>query len=63
MKAVVNKDECISCGLCPSTCPEVFEFGDDGKAEAIVDTVPKECESTAEEAAEGCPTSAISIDK
>ena len=24
MRAVVNKDECISCGLCPSLCPEVF---------------------------------------
>ncbi|GAA0127168.1 ferredoxin [Clostridium sp. CTA-19] len=62
MKAVVNQDECIGCGLCPATCPEVFEMGDDGKAHATVDEVPNGAEDSAKEAAEGCPTSAISID-
>ncbi len=35
MRAVVDKDTCISCGLCVSTEPEVFEFDDDGKAVAV----------------------------
>ncbi|MGL4730621.1 MAG: ferredoxin [Clostridium sp.] len=62
MRAIVNKDECIGCGLCPATCPEVFEMADDGKAEAIVNEVPSGAEDSAKEAQEGCPTSAISID-
>ncbi len=32
MKAEVNQDTCIGCGLCPSIEPEVFKIGDDGKA-------------------------------
>ena len=35
MKAIVNQDTCISCGLCISTVPEVFEVNADGKAEAF----------------------------
>lgn len=34
MKAIVNQDSCIGCGLCISTVPEVFEVNADGKAEA-----------------------------
>ena len=34
MKAIVNQDTCIGCGLCISTVPEVFEVNADGKAEA-----------------------------
>ena len=30
-KVVVNKDVCISCGLCTTIAAEVFGFGDDGK--------------------------------
>ncbi|WP_426348130.1 ferredoxin [Alloiococcus sp. CFN-8] len=62
MKAIVDKDTCISCGLCPSICPDVFEFDDDGKATAIVDEVPSEMEDTAQEAADSCPVSAISVE-
>ena len=34
-KVTVKKDVCIGCGLCTSTAPEVFAFGDDGLAEAV----------------------------
>jgi len=61
MKAHVDQDTCISCGLCPSVCPEVFEFNSDDKAEAIVDVVPSEHESAAQEARDSCPVDAISI--
>lgn len=61
MKVKVNKDLCIECGLCVSTAPEVFKFDTDGKAEEIVDTVPNEMESAAQDSVDGCPTSAIEI--
>ena len=52
MKYHVN-DSCIGCGLCTSTCPEVFSMGDDNKA------VPAGAESSAEDAMNGCPVTAI----
>lgn len=61
MKALVDKDLCISCGLCVQTCPDVFSWDDDDKAEAIDDEIPEELEEAAQEAADGCPTDAISI--
>ena len=60
MKATVN-DSCIGCGLCEGVCPEVFRMADSGKAEAYAE-VTVELESTATEARDGCPVSAISIE-
>jgi len=62
MKAQVDPDLCIACGLCVSTCPEVFDWDDDGKARAKDETIPSELEASAQEAAEGCPTEAIKIE-
>ncbi len=61
MKASVDQEGCISCGLCVSTCPEVFFMNDDDKAEAIEDDIPEENESDAEDARDGCPVSVIDI--
>ena len=49
MKARVDKDTCIGCGLCPSICPEVFEL-------------PEDCHDEAKEAAESCPVDAIEVE-
>jgi ferredoxin len=62
MKALVDKATCISCGLCPEVCPEVFDMDDDGKAVATESDVPKTSENSAKEAAEGCPVSAITVE-
>ena len=59
MKAYVDHDLCIGCGVCPSVCPEVFEMGDDGLSHVIVDTVPEDAEDNAKDAEESCPVDAI----
>ncbi len=62
MRAEINRDGCISCGICIDTCPEVFKFADDGLAEVIKDPVPKEAENKAVEAQESCPVSVIKVE-
>ena len=62
MKAYIDRDECISCGVCVDTCPEVFRFADDDLAEVYVDIVPEDAEETAIEAQENCPVSIITLD-
>lgn len=62
MKASIDRENCISCGLCESICPEVFRMGADGPAEAYVESVPEAFQDTAKEAAEGCPVSVITVE-
>ena len=61
MKAIVNQDTCIGCGLCISTVPEVFEVNADGKAEAFGHTTP-ENKAAVQEAIDACPVQAISME-
>jgi ferredoxin len=61
MKAVVNEDECTGCTLCAETCPDVFEMEDD-MAKVKVDVVPPDAEESAKQAAEDCPSEAITIE-
>lgn len=58
MKARVDPDICIGCGLCANTCPEVFEMQGD-KAVAKVSAVPAGAEDTCKKATEECPVTAI----
>ncbi len=61
MKAVVDRDLCIGCGLCEDTCPEVFRLGEDGIAHVISAEPPHETYEDIHEAAEMCPTAAITV--
>lgn len=58
MKYKVNEN-CIGCGMCVNTCPEVFTMSDTGQAVAIESEVPAENLADAENAAHGCPVDAI----
>lgn len=62
MKATIDREGCISCGLCASTCPEVFLMADDGRAEVCVDPVPESAKDTAAEARDNCPVSVITLE-
>lgn len=63
MKASIDRDGCIACELCPSTCPDVFRMADDGLAEVYVDEVPKNSENKAKEAEADCPVSVIKVEE
>jgi len=65
MNVYLDKDTCISCGLCPSICPEVFEMQDDGKAGICnggKNLVPEDALDSVKEAEEACPVAAISTE-
>ncbi|MDI9495689.1 MAG: ferredoxin [Bacillota bacterium] len=62
MRARVDRDACISCGLCESICPDVFELDDENISVVKVDPIPAEAEACAKEAEEECPTNAIHVE-
>lgn len=62
MKAHIDRDGCISCGVCPELCPDVFRMADDGLAEVHVDEVPEDAKDLAVEAQESCPVSVITVE-
>ncbi|NLM60894.1 MAG: ferredoxin [Clostridiales bacterium] len=62
MIAKLDRDGCISCGLCSEICPEVFRMADDGIAEVWQEEVPEEVEDAAVEAQESCPVSVITVE-
>ncbi|MGE5542465.1 MAG: ferredoxin [Bacillota bacterium] len=57
---MVDKDLCISCGLCPEICPGVFEIGETEKARVKDDA--DYSEGCAREAADSCPVGAIAVE-
>ncbi len=61
MKATVDQDLCIGCGLCAEICPSVFRMNDDNLAEAHGEVTPDN-QAQAEEARDSCPVEAITID-
>lgn len=53
------KEDCIGCGMCAGTCPEIFHMTDEGIAEAEDKEVDATLKEDAQEAMEGCPVGAI----
>lgn len=62
MKAKVNEN-CIGCGTCIAMCENVFEFNDDGFAEAKDKELSEKEIEEVNNAIAMCPVEAISIIK
>ena len=62
MRAFVDKEECISCGLCPDICGDIFSMDDDGLAVAKDIEIPEEILDEAQDAEASCPSEAITIE-
>ena len=60
MKATIERDGCIGCGLCAETCPAVFYIADDGLADIKQDPTPETLEACAD-AEQGCPVNVIQV--
>ena len=43
LKFKVNKEKCIGCGVCISTCPKGFNWDEDGKSKIIDSEKAEEC--------------------
>jgi ferredoxin len=58
MSIKVDQKKCIGCGVCVGQCPQTFALNAKGKSE-VISQQDIEC---ARQAAQTCPTQAISVD-
>ena len=60
MRPEVDETLCIGDGICADICPEVFEMRDDNLAHVINENPDVSLSDKVREAADACPTGAIS---
>ena len=62
MKAIVDQESCIGCGMCIDICPEIFGYNNEDKSESLIDVIPDDVYEKASEAKDVCPVEAIEIE-
>ncbi len=63
MKAFVDPDLCLGCGICETVAPEVFQLGPDAIAHVLLEEIPANLQAATREAMDQCPEQAISIEE
>lgn len=61
MKAVIDKNSCILCGMCGGACPDVFRVDNEGKSMSVDIELIGDILQMARHAESICPTWAIQI--
>lgn len=61
MKITIDQENCIGCGSCEVTCPELFELRSDGIAYVIEDNIKDELLECAQDVEEACPVQVITV--
>jgi len=59
----VDKELCIGCGACVSTCGNVFELGEDGKSQVKEGADLEKDKECIDQAVTSCPAQAISVEE
>jgi ferredoxin len=73
MKVTIERDACVSCGMCWDTCPQFFEQNPDDSFSQVIEEfrtggpgmgkpVPED-ETCVREAADSCPVTIIKIEE
>ena len=62
IKVVVDRDLCQNHGQCVFAAPQVFELDDEDELVVLQDEVGEDLRANVEEAADVCPTQAITIE-
>ena len=62
IRVLVDRELCQNHGQCVFAAPQVFELDEDGELVQLQDEVDEELRPNVEEAADVCPTQAITID-
>ena len=62
MRVKVDYDVCASTGSCMQVCPEVFEVRSDGYLYILNEEPGEELREKVEQAADLCPTAAITVE-
>lgn len=63
MKVKVDYDVCASTGACMQICPEVFQVRADGYLYVLQEEPGAELHDRVRQAADMCPTAAITLDE
>jgi ferredoxin len=59
----IDEELCTGCGLCEETCPDIFKMDEDKDVASVIKTDYDEYdEECIQEAAESCPSEAISTE-
>lgn len=70
VKVLINRENCIGCGVCEALCPEVFEIDEDGfssvkephrEGDLGKGEVGDHLKGCVEEASSSCPVSVITV--